>query len=142
MVSGQSFDLNKKNLLIDHEYILNVHKRKTGALIIGALKAGLQLSSPSDKQLDAIMNFGYNFGLAFQIVDDILDITQDTITLGKDSNKDSENGKRTFPDIFGLETSRSMAKNYSQKAIEALDIFGDEASFLKELSAIYLNREH
>lgn len=142
MVSGQSFDLNKKNLLIDEKYILNVHERKTGALIIGALKAGIQLGSPSEEQLNAIISFGYNLGLAFQVVDDILDITKDSITLGKDSNKDLENDKRTFPNIFGLEESKAMAKDYSEKAIEALNVFGNKAEFLKELSVIYLNREH
>jgi len=142
MISGQSLDLNKNNLTVDGGYISSVHEKKTAALIMGALKAGLQLGSPTNKQLEAISSFGYNFGLAFQIVDDILDITQDSITLGKDANKDIENGKQTFPSIYGLNTSKTMAADYSEKAIGALDIFGDKAWFLKDLSAIYLNREH
>ncbi len=142
MISGQSLDLNKNNIPMDKEYIISVHEKKTGALIIGSLKAGLQLGSPTEIHLEAIETFGYYFGLAFQVVDDILDVTQDTITLGKDENKDAQNGKLTFPAIYGLETSRAMAKSYSTKAIETLNIFGDKAWFLKELSAIYLNREH
>lgn len=142
MISGQSLDLNKIGTLVNEEFIESIHKKKTAALIIGSLKAGIQLADPTEAQLEAIESFGYNFGLAFQIIDDILDITQDSKTLGKDTNKDTENDKRTFPDIYGLEKSRDTAKHLSKKAIKSLDIFGEKALFLKELSLTYLNREY
>lgn len=142
MISGQSLDLNKIEKLINEDFIESIHKKKTAALIIGSLKAGIQLADPTKDQIIAIETFGYNFGLAFQIIDDILDITQDSKTLGKDTNKDTENDKRTFPDIYGLEKSRNMAKDLSEKAIKSLDIFGEKAIFLKELSLTYLDREY
>lgn len=142
MISGQSLDLNKINNPINEDFIENIHKKKTAALIIGSLKAGIQLADPNEAQIEAVESFGYNFGLAFQVIDDILDITQDSKTLGKDTNKDTENDKRTFPDIYGLDKSKDIARDLSEKAIKSLDIFGEKALFLKELSLTYLNREY
>ena len=92
-------------------------------------------------QLKALTEFGYNVGLAFQVIDDILDVTQTTEELGKTAGKDAAVQKATFPAIVGLAKSRKIAKELTDKAFASLKIFGDKGVALRALAEYLLNRD-
>jgi geranylgeranyl diphosphate synthase type II len=121
MVGGQAIDLEAAGgTTFDGEGLRAMHARKTGALIRASAAAGAVLAGASDNQLDAIERFASELGLAFQIVDDILDVEGASIELGKTAGKDAAAGKPTYPALFGLDRSRQMAAGCVQRALEAL----------------------
>ena len=95
----------------------------------------------SPTQLQALTEFGYNVGLAFQVIDDILDVTQSSETLGKTAGKDVKSGKATYPAIIGLEASRKVAAVLTRKAFEALHPFRGQAVALESLARYLLERD-
>ncbi len=142
MVGGQVLDMQytgKKDLRLEH--LRAMHAMKTGALlqascVCGALLAGAELS-----MVQSLERYGAALGTAFQIADDILDVTEDTTTLGKPAGSDAEQGKNTYPLLVGLEQSRALAEEQKNIALQSLaDMQGEEADFLRELAGYVVER--
>lgn len=137
MIGGQVVDLESEGKKVEKDTLDYIHNHKTSALLEASINAGAILGGANEDELIALDTYGKSIGLAFQIVDDILDIVGDIDKLGKDIGSDVENGKATYVSIYGLEESRKMVDKLIDTAIECLEIFGDKAEFLKAL-AIYL----
>src|SRR5207244_6633685 len=118
-----------------------IHERKTSALLCCSARLGGMSADCTPAQLRALTDFGYNVGLAFQIIDDILDITQTTEQLGKTAGKDTAAQKATYPSIVGLEKSRKIAKELTNRAFAALKVFKGKAVALEALADYLLKRE-
>lgn len=143
MVGGQVFDvesenLEKKNTL---EEILFIHKLKTSALLKAAFMCGAILADASDEDIEAFEKIGEDVGIAFQIKDDILDITSTTEMLGKPVGSDEKNGKTTYVNIKGIEESQSDVEMYSNEALELFDNLPYKNYFLRELIESLISRE-
>ena len=123
MVGGQAIDLEAagSGSAFDRDGLRAMHARKTGALIRASAAAGAVMAGASDAQLDAVERYASELGLAFQIVDDILDVEGASQALGKTAGKDAAAGKPTYPAIFGIETSRRMAADCVARALGALE---------------------
>ncbi|MCO4781507.1 MAG: polyprenyl synthetase family protein [Candidatus Cloacimonetes bacterium] len=128
MVAGQILDLENENRKCDLDTLNKIHHYKTGKLFIGSLLLGWRLSSNDEDQKNALIAYGKSFGMAFQITDDILDVTGTTESLGKTAGLDETLNKSTFPSILGLDKSRSLAKEYVETGIKSLDVFEDSES--------------
>lgn len=139
MIAGQVMDLENEGKSVSLEDIKATDARKTGELIKVAAMLGCIAGNANGEQKAAACGYCDALGLAFQIVDDILDVTSDTETLGKPVGSDNENEKSTYVSHLGLEGSEKMVADLTEQAINALTVFGDEAEFLimlaKELSA-------
>ena len=99
-------------------------------------------ANATERQLNALTDFGYNLGLAFQVIDDILDVTQSTEQLGKTAGKDEAVDKATYPSILGLEKSKKEAARLTKKALAALGVFGKKAARLEEIAHYLLDRDY
>lgn len=142
LIGGQVMDLEgegKKLPLADLRY---VHESKTAALLTTSIKLGGMCVGASPEQVRALHTFGWDTGLAFQIIDDILDVTQTTEKLGKSAGKDLTSEKSTYPALLGLQASRDEAHRLTNEAMHALDIFGDQAQRLRQLAEHLLNRDY
>jgi geranylgeranyl diphosphate synthase type II len=122
MVGGQAIDLHAvtEGTTLDAEAVRAMHARKTGALITGSARAGAIMAGADDTTLTAITEFGAHLGLAFQIVDDVLDVEGASAELGKTAGKDAAAGKPTYPALFGLDTSKRLAAEATDRALAAL----------------------
>lgn len=140
MIGGQVVDLESENKMIDSDLLKYLHSLKTGAIIRSSCVIGAVLSGASDEQVKAADDFALNLGIAFQIQDDILDVTGSEKSLGKPIGSDKENNKNTYVTLFGLDKARTLSEKYSKKSIDALNIFGDKAGFLKDMTLYLLNR--
>lgn len=140
MVGGQAQDLLSENAEPDRDTLSFIHKHKTGALISGSLRAGAMLANCTKPSLNAITRYGENIGLAFQVVDDILDIEGDTKELGKTTGSDERKKKMTYPAIYGLEYSKKKAEELVSEAIFAVRDFPGEADPLREIARYLLER--
>ncbi len=143
MIGGQVVDLaseGKRDL--NEEILTYMHNRKTGALIRISAFAGAVCGGASDEQINALIDYADNLGLAFQIQDDILDCVGDAKLLGKPIGSDAENEKTTFVTLLGLEGAKKRAKDLTKRAIDALEIFGDKAEFLISLASYLMDREN
>ena len=141
MVFGQYLDINAETKKIDEEMMENIHNLKTGRLIECSVMLG-QISNEDDLQKDFIKNFGKKIGLAFQITDDILEITSDEETLGKNINSDVKNRKATYVNVFGLDKAIEKSKELSKAAINDLkNIKSKESDLLVELAKYISHRE-
>jgi len=141
LIAGQVADLEAEGKLISANQLKYIHERKTSALLCCAARLGGMSANCSAKQLAALTSFGYNVGLAFQIIDDILDITQTSEKLGKTAGKDTAAQKATYPSIIGLEKSRRTASQLTDRAFKALKIFRGRAQALEALAAFLLQRD-
>ncbi len=141
MIAGQVIDLESEDSDISPELLKRMHKCKTGALIKAPVISSAVLCGASKDEIKHLESFSENIGLAFQIKDDILDIEGDSDKLGKNIGSDASNGKSTFVSIYGLDKSKEMLFNITANAVSDLDIFGDKALFLKELSKYLLERD-
>lgn len=131
MVGGQVVDIISENTQPTYELLSYIHGHKTAALIIAAVKMGGIYGNASPKQLGQLAIYGENLGLAFQITDDILDLTGDEAKIGKPIGSDVKNNKATFPLLYGLERSQLMAQEAVDTAIAALeDMPGDTAKLI------------
>lgn len=142
LIGGQVMDLEgegKKLPLVDLRY---VHESKTAALLTTSIKLGGMCVGASPEQVRALHTFGWDTGLAFQIIDDILDVTQTTEKLGKSAGKDLTSEKSTYPALLGLQASRDEAHRLTNEAMQALDVFGDKADALRQLAEHLLNRDY
>ena len=141
MVAGQMMDLNNENRYIGIEDIQATDILKTGKLITAAALMGCIAAGADREKFLAAETYSKNIGLAFQIVDDILDVTGDENKLGKPVGSDEESGKSTYVTTLGIDEAKSLAKELTFKAVNALTVFGDEAWFLEELASKLLYRE-
>lgn len=142
LIGGQVMDLEgegKKLPLADLRY---VHESKTAALLTTSIKLGGMCVGASPEQVRALHTFGWDTGLAFQIIDDILDVTQTTEKLGKSAGKDLTSEKSTYPALLGLDASREEAHRLTHEAMQALRIFGPKADPLRQLAEHLLNRDY
>ncbi len=140
MVGGQAQDLLSENSEPDKETLSFIHKHKTGALISGSLRAGAMLANCTKPSLNAITRYGENIGLAFQIVDDILDIEGHTEELGKTTGSDARKKKMTYPALYGIEQSRKKAEELISEAVFAIKDFSGRAEPLREIARYMLSR--
>lgn len=140
MIAGQVQDLENENKTVSVDDLRSVDVLKTGELIRCACQLGCVAAGADDKKLEAARVYAENLGIAFQIVDDILDVTSDEATLGKPIGSDAENCKNTYVSLLGLEKAQKIATELTDKAIDALKVFADEAEFLISLSEKLLSR--
>ncbi|HQX51583.1 MAG TPA: polyprenyl synthetase family protein [Planctomycetaceae bacterium] len=119
-----------------------IHKMKTGALIAGALELGAVTALADDESRIRLRNYGHFIGLAFQIADDLLDVTGDQSKLGKKPGRDADLGKLTYPGLLGIEVSREKAAQLVHEACQALETFGERSVWLKELARFIVERDH
>lgn len=142
MVGGQELDMlftGKKNLSLDDIKVMQ--SMKTGALIRASCVCGALLAGAKPEAIDSISTYGSALGAAFQIADDILDITSDTATLGKPAGSDEKSDKNTYPSIIGVQNSRKKAQEYAMLAKDALSEFtGNDADFLISLADYVVDR--
>jgi geranylgeranyl diphosphate synthase, type II len=141
MVAGQVADLEGERQTPDPRLLETIHRAKTGALIRASLRIGAIYAGADDAQLEALSCYGEHVGLAFQIVDDILDVEQSSEALGKTAGKDAQQHKITFPAVYGLEESHRMAEEERRSAHRALEMFGDRAARLDELADLIVHRK-
>lgn len=144
MIAGQMLDLQTEKTpnLSSEQIIKHIEEMKTGCLIAYAAQAGAILGQASSAQYDAITVYARKIGIAFQISDDILDVTGDTALMGKTLGKDKEQDKLTFVSLYGLDKAKEIARKLIEEAKQALDGFGDKADNLKELADFIISRNH
>ena len=138
---GQVADLEGEGKKLSAAELRYIHERKTSALLCCSARLGGMSANCSAAELKALTTFGYNVGLAFQIIDDILDVTQTSEQLGKTAGKDNAAEKATYPSIVGLEKSRKIARQLTDRAFESLRIFRGKAQALEALATHLLHRD-
>ena len=141
MVAGQVADLEAEGRQVGADTLDYIHVHKTGALIRASLRVGAMLCGATAEQVRALSVAGANLGLAFQIVDDILDVVASSEELGKTAGKDQIQQKATFPAIHGIEASRARARSLIAEAEEALTAFGPRAEPIRALGRFILERK-
>ena len=141
LIAGQVADLEGEGKKISAPELRYIHERKTSALLCCSARLGGMSANCTPAQLKALTAFGYNVGLAFQVIDDILDVTQTTEQLGKTAGKDTKAQKATYPSIVGLDKSRTIAKQLTDRAFAALEMFNGKAAALEALAEYLLKRQ-
>jgi geranylgeranyl diphosphate synthase, type II len=141
LIAGQVADLEGEGKKIPASQLRYIHERKTSALLCCAVRLGGMSANCAPGQLRALTEFGCNVGLAFQIIDDILDVTQTSEQLGKTAGKDTAAAKATYPSIVGMEKSRQIAGQLTERAFRALKIFKGKAAALEALAGFLLKRD-
>jgi geranylgeranyl diphosphate synthase type II len=141
LIAGQVADLQAEGRKIAAGHLRYIHERKTSALLGCAVRLGGMSANCTPAQLRALSNFGYHVGLAFQVIDDILDVTQTSDTLGKTAGKDTRARKATYPSIVGLEKSRKIAQGLTARAFAALKPLRGKAEVLEALAEFLLKRD-
>ncbi|NIB39130.1 geranyl transferase [Pseudomaricurvus alkylphenolicus] len=143
MVAGQAIDLGAVDTQLDLAQLQHMHRLKTGALIRASVLMGAAATeSVSEQQLAALSDYAAAIGLAFQVQDDILDVTVDTETLGKPQGADAALNKPTYVSLLGLEGATTKARELHQQALTALESFDSNADTLRQLSAYIIERGH
>jgi len=142
LIGGQVMDLEGEGKSLDPSALVHIHEAKTAALLMTSLRLGAMSANATTDQLDAVTQFGYCLGLAFQIIDDILDVTQTTEVLGKTAGKDADVAKSTYPAVLGLEESRREAARMTHKAMAALQPLQNQVSRLRDMAGWLLEREY
>lgn len=140
MVGGQALDIKSEQKQIPFERLKLIHRCKTGALISAAVKTGAIIGKATKEQYMALTIFGDHIGLAFQIVDDLLNVEGTTEQLGKAAGSDAERQKATYPAFFGVEETRKKAKETIDTAVDALHAFDKKADPLRELAKYVYTR--
>lgn len=141
MVAGQTLDIAAEGRAIDLAELKAIHRAKTGALLAAAVVCGGILAGANDAEQAALEDFGYSFGLAFQIVDDILDEVGDAGLLGKPVGSDAANHKVTYVTLLGLDAARAAAADATNDAVEALAPLGAKGALLAGIAGYYLRRD-
>lgn len=141
MIGGQVLDLEAEHTRPDGKTLEYIHRAKTGALITCSLVTGCYFAGATKVETQRVREFGRAAGLAFQIADDILDVTQTSEQLGKTAGKDEAVEKATYPSLYGLERAEKMAETLINSACAALDSFGARAQTLKELARYLVERK-
>ena len=140
MVQGQMLDMLSQGAALSLEQLEHLHSLKTGAMIEASLAVGGLLAGGNPLQIEALRAFGRRVGLAFQVVDDILNIEGDPAVMGKAAGTDQLRRKNSYPGLLGLAKSREFAQNLVHQAIEAIDEFGDRAEALRAIACYVLER--
>lgn len=143
MAGGQAIDLANVGQMLTQAQLEHMHGLKTGALIrVAVVLGGLSCPELSDEQLAQLDAYGRYLGLAFQVIDDVLDVEQDTATLGKTAGKDEANDKPTYVKLLGLDAARAYAEGLAEQAIAALSGFGARAQALENVARYVVFRQH
>ena len=142
LIAGQVLDLESEGKPVTKAALKFIHQAKTAALLTCALRLGAMSANVTPSKLKALTDFGQALGLAFQVIDDILDVTQSTEKLGKTAGKDVKSLKATYPALFGLKKSRALAAELTEEALSALKPFGKKAVILKGIAESLLVREY
>ena len=140
MIGGQVLDIDGENNSLSLAELQQLHRMKTGALLTASCRMGAIAAGASGEALASVTNYGRNLGLAFQIVDDILDVTSTPEQMGKATNKDHHAGKNTYPSLLGLAQSREAAQKALGAGVKALESFGGEAEGLRSLARFIVGR--
>jgi geranylgeranyl diphosphate synthase type II len=141
MIGGQVMDLEAEHTRPDAATLEYIHRSKTGALLTASVVTGGIYGGANAEQISSLRDFGSNIGLAFQIVDDVLDVTQTSEQLGKTAGKDTAEEKATYPALFGVDASLKQADELVAKASAALDSFSDRAATLREIAHFLVERK-
>jgi geranylgeranyl diphosphate synthase type II len=141
MIGGQVADLEGEGKPPDAMLLETIHRAKTGALLRASLRLGAICAAATEAQYEALSCYGEHIGLAFQIVDDILDVEESSQALGKTAGKDAQQHKITFPAVYGLDASRRMAEEECVRAHQALTPFESRAAGLDELADLIVRRK-
>ena len=142
LVGGQADDLAGLNSHTTVEQLQGIHRRKTGAMFVVSLRLGAIVAAATEDQLTAVTEYGTHVGLAFQIIDDLLDVSGQQDAVGKRVRKDHDQGKVTYPQLLGIEASRRRAEELLDSAITALEPIGDDADSLRGLARFIVQRDH
>jgi geranylgeranyl diphosphate synthase type II len=142
LIAGQVMDLEGEGRKLSADELRAIHEGKTAALLTCCTRLGGMSAGCSSSQLDALTRFGRSLGLAFQVIDDILDVTQTSEKLGKTAGKDVAAEKATYPSILGLDASRAEAARLTTLAHDALDVFGEAAQPLRLIADYLLARDY
>jgi geranylgeranyl diphosphate synthase type II len=140
LVGGQADDLAAERSGGGHDDLERIHRRKTGALFLASLRMGGRIGGATAAQLNDLTEYGRRLGLAFQIVDDLLDAGGDAAAVGKRVGKDSDRGKLTFPRLWGLDASRERAASLIKEAVSAVSGWGEASRHLVGLARFVLER--
>ncbi len=141
MCGGQAMDLDAEKHPVDHKTLVEIHSGKTGMMIIAAAKMGCYAAGATEEQLKMAEQYAADLGSVFQMVDDVLDVTATEEELGKPIGSDKECNKTTYVTLFGVEKTMEYATVINQRCKDYLDIFGENAAFLKDLADTLLNRK-
>ena len=141
MVGGQVIDIEATGKKSDLAALERLHRAKTGELLLVSVRSGARMGRASAAELESLTVYGRALGLAFQIVDDVLDITADLATLGKDPGSDREAGKTTFVDLLGVDGSKTRARAVMEEGLRALESFGPRAEALRALGKYTVERD-
>jgi len=144
MVSGQAIDIDSVNQNLNLEHLTNMHHHKTGAMILASITMGALGSGGrvTESQLANLTNYGKAIGLAFQIQDDILDVTSSTEVLGKTQGADQAHNKPTFVSLLGLDQAKDKLTELYHQSLQSLSSFGSSADHLRHIADYIVNREH
>ena len=142
LIAGQVADLEAEGRRLTRAEVRSIHENKTAALLTTSIRLGAMSANATTKQLAAVTAFGRFLGLAFQVIDDILDVTQTSEKLGKSAGKDLAAQKATYPAVIGLEKSRAEARRLTTQAHRALESLGKNAGVLRALADYLLAREY
>lgn len=142
MIGGQVVDVESENMTIEKEKLDFIHMNKTAAIMVGCMRAGAIVGGADEEKLEQITTYGKNIGLAFQIVDDILDIVGDEAKLGKNVGSDIENNKSTYPSLLGLEKSKEIANALIDEAKQNVIGLCGDTEFLEGLADYIISREY
>jgi geranylgeranyl diphosphate synthase, type II len=140
MIAGQVNDIEGEGKFPTAHLLESIHRAKTGALLRASVRMGAIYAGATREQLHAVTRFGEHVGLAFQIIDDVLDVEQSSEALGKTAGKDAQQKKITFPSVYGIERSREMAEQERLEAHLALKMFDERAERLRELADVIVRR--
>ncbi len=141
MVGGQAEDILSEGAVIDGDSLSFIHSHKTGALITASVRMGAILGNAPKRRLSALTRYGEKVGLAFQIIDDILNVRGDSGEMGKSTGSDEKKGKLTYPSLYGIDLSAKKAEELVYGAIEALKTFPESAEPLREIAKYILRRK-
>jgi geranylgeranyl diphosphate synthase type II len=142
LIAGQVVDLESEGKRVSLPLLKFIHESKTAALLCATIRLGAMSANAAPEQLSSLSDFGKALGLAFQIIDDILDITQTSETLGKSAGKDLASEKATYPSVVGLEQSRKTARRLTREAHRSLKRFEHKAEILHALADYLLDRDY
>ncbi len=142
LIAGQVVDLESEGKRVPLPLLRFIHESKTAALLRATIRLGAMSANATLARLESLSQFGMALGLAFQVIDDILDVTQSSETLGKSAGKDVAAEKATYPSVIGLEESRKVAKRLTEEAHRSLQPFGRKAEILHGIADYLLDREY
>lgn len=142
LIAGQVADLEAEGKPADHAMVRYIHENKTAAMLTASVRLGAMSANADEQKLSVLTKFGRSLGLAFQVIDDILDVTQTSEKLGKSAGKDVVAHKATYPAVMGLEAARAEAARLTRTAQSALRPFGNKGDRLRQIANYLLEREY